>query len=104
VTFHGPGKLIVKGCRGVRVERVGSGRTVNQAATLGFTASTPYATSRSETFGAYLMGKAELFNDYFAGTTGYFVCEEMPDRRDTHGIAGRGIEGLLDSMLKVFGI
>lgn len=102
--FHGPVDLIVKGCRGVRVERVGAGRSINQAATLGFSANVDYATRRCETFGAYLMGKDELFNDYFTGDNGYYVYEEMPHGGRKPGITGRGIEGIADSMLKVFGI
>lgn len=102
--FHGPVDLLVKGCRGVRVERVGAGRSINQAATLGFSANVAYATRRCETFGAYLMGKDELFNDYFTGDSGYYAYEEMPHGGRKYGIAGRGIEGIADSVLRVFGI
>ena len=49
------------------------------------------------------MGKNELFDDCFSGS-GYCVYEEMPDRGRTSGIAGRGIEGIADSLLRVFGI
>ncbi len=50
------------------------------------------------------MGKQELFNDSFAGGDGFYVYEEMPHGRAKTGIFGRGIEGLTDSVLKVFGI
>ena len=50
------------------------------------------------------MGKQELFNDNFAGGPGYYVYEEMPHFGKKTGIAGRGIEGVFDSVLKVFGI
>jgi len=102
--FHGPAQLIVKGCRGVRVEAPGTGRSINQAATLGFAANLNYATLRCETFGAYLMGRDALFNDYFTGTSGFYVYEEMPNPGRKYGIFGRGIEGVTDSLLKVFGI
>lgn len=102
--FHGPVQLIVKGCRGVRVEGPGTGRSINQAATLGFAAHLNYATLRCETFGAYLMGRDSLFNDYFTGTSGFYVYEEMPNSGRKYGIFGRGIEGVTDSLLKVFGI
>ena len=102
--FHGPAQLIVKGCRGIRVERAGTGRSINQAATLGFSANLDYSTIRCETFGAYLMGRDELLNDYFTGKAGCYVYEEMPNSGKTYGIFGRGIEGILDSLLKVFGI
>ena len=104
LVFHGPAKLIVKGCRGIRVERAGSGRSINQAATIGFSANIAYSNTRCETFASYLMGKQELFNDRFVGTTGFYIYEETPHFGKKVGIAGRGIEGIIDSFLKIFGI
>ena len=46
LVFRGPVTLIVKGCRGVRVDAVDQGRVISQAATLGFSTSTAYSTSR----------------------------------------------------------
>jgi hypothetical protein len=104
LVFHGPARLVVAGCRGVRVEKSGSGRSINQAATIGFSANLAYRTMRCETFGAYLMGKQELFNDSFGGGPGYYVYEEMPHFGKRGGITGRGLQGIGDSILKVFGI
>lgn len=104
LVFHGPVRLVVKGCRGVRVEPGGDGRRINQAATIGFSANLHYSTTRSETFAAYLFGQRELLNDSFAGAHGYYAYEETPDRRRAGGVMGRGLEGLTDSALKVFGV
>ncbi|MEO6078204.1 MAG: hypothetical protein ABIQ86_00265 [Steroidobacteraceae bacterium] len=104
LVFHGPGSLVVKGCRGIRIEPAGTGRMINQAATMGFSANLAYSATRTETFVAYLMGKQELFNDRFSGGPGFYVYEEMPHFGKKSGITGRGLEGLLDSVLKVFGI
>lgn len=104
LVFHGPTALIVKGCRGIRVENSGSGRRINQAATIGFSANVEYKTSRCETFASYLMGKQELLNDNFSGTPGFYIYEEMPHAGGRTGITGRGFEGLTDSILKVFGV
>jgi hypothetical protein len=104
LVFHGPGRLIVKGCRGIRLEKAGAGRSINQAATLGFSASLQYSTRRCETFWPYFLGKQELFNDHFEGSTGYYVYEETPYCGKKSGITGRGLEGLLDSILKILGI
>jgi len=104
LVFHGPGQLIVSGCRGVRMERAEQGRLINQAATLGFSANIDYANTRCETFVSYWMGKEDLFNDLFTGGSGFYVYEEMPDYKRKSGIAGRGLEGLIDAGLKVFGI
>lgn len=102
--FHGPAKLIVKGCRGVRFEQAGKGRSINQAATIGFSANLAYSNTRCETFASYLMGKQELFNDKFAGGNGFYFYEETPHFGKKTGITGRGLEGVTDSILKIFGI
>ena len=104
LVFHGAVQLLVKGCRGIRVEQAGTGRRINQAATIGFSANLDYSTMRCETFAAYLMGKQELLNDSFAGKPGFYIYEEMPHFGKRTGIAGRGLEGFTDSILKVFGI
>jgi hypothetical protein len=104
LVFHGPITLVVKGCRGVRVEPADAARSVNQAATIGFSANLAYGVSRNETFFPYLMGKQELFNDNFSGGPGHCIHEQMPNFGKRGGITGKGIEGMADSVLKVFGI
>lgn len=114
LAIHGPARLIVQGCRGVRVEAATGGRAINQAATIAFSANLPYSTRRCETFAAYLLGQQELLNDCFGsagrdGTgngreDGFFVYEEMPQADRKVGITGRGLEGLTDSVLKVLGV
>jgi len=106
LVFHGPCRLLLKGCRGVRAEAPlpDQPRLINQAATLGFSANLEYRTIRCETFVPYLRGQEELFNDLFAGGPGWFVYEEMPGQDRRSGIAGRGLEGVVDAFLKAFGI
>ena len=106
LAFHGPCKLILKGCRGVRAEQPepGQPRLINQASTLGFSANLDYKNTRCETFVSYFRGKEDLFNDLFAGGPGWFVYEEMPAARRRTGITGRGLEGVVDTFLKAFGI
>ncbi len=104
LVFHGPGQLVMKGCRGIRIESAGGGRLINQAATLGFSANLDYANTRCETFVSYWSGKEDLFNDLFTGDSGVYVYEEMPDLKRTTGITGRGLEGFTDAVLKVFGV
>ena len=104
LVFDGPGQLLVQGCRGVRLEPAGSGRSIDQNATLGFSAHLDYAPRRSETFGAYLLGVNGLFNDSFSGGPGFCLYEEMPNLGRKPGLTGRGLEGLTDGLLKVFGI
>ena len=104
LVFRGPLTLIVKGCRGVRVDAVDQGRVISQAATLGFSTSTAYSTSRCQTFLPYLTGRAPLLNDRFEGETGFCVYEEALPAASGKGLFGRGLEGLTDSVLKVFGV
>lgn len=104
LAFHGPARLIVTGCRGVRLEAAGSGRLINQAATLGFSADALYSIRRCETFVSYWRGDDELFNDQFAGAACVYVYEEMPGLHRNAGMTGRGLEGLTDSLLKLLGV
>jgi hypothetical protein len=104
LVFRGPVTLIVKGCRGVRVDAVDQGRVISQAATLGFSTSTAYSTSRCQTFLPYLTGRSPLLNDRFEAEVGFCVYEEALPADAQKGIFGRGLEGLADSVLKVFGV
>ncbi len=104
MVFSGPVKIIVKGCRGVRVESVGTGQSINQAATMGFTGNLSYSVTRCDPFIAYVRGKQELFNDRFTGDSGFYISEEMPNLGKKSGITGKGLEGFADSVLTVFGV
>jgi hypothetical protein len=104
LVFHGPCTLIVEGTRGVRIEPAADGRAINQAATLGFSAGLAYSVSRSEAFGPYLLGKQGLFNDSFRGGPGSYLYEEVPRAGTRGSLWGRGLRGLGDAALKVFGL
>ncbi|MES3024007.1 MAG: hypothetical protein V4857_20775 [Pseudomonadota bacterium] len=104
LVFRGPVTLVVRGCRGVRSEDAGGGRRVSQFATLGFSANLAYSTMRCETFFPYLRGRESLFHDRFEGGPGQFIYEETPRAGGRGGLAKRGLEGVADALLKVFGI
>lgn len=103
LVFHGPARLLMQGSRGVKLERAGSGRIINQGATVGYSANLNHSVERSEVFWPYLWGKEELLNDRFNGT-GVYVYAESPFLGKKKGVFGRGIEGAMDSVLKVFGV
>lgn len=104
LVFHGPGSLVVRGARGVVVESAARGRVVNQAGVLGWSAGIARSTARADSFAAYLLGTQDLYNDRFDGD-GWFVYEEMPGAGASHSPwFGKGLKGLADSLLKVFGI
>ncbi len=105
LVFHGPATLFVKGARGVRLEAADAGRAIDQAATLGFGANVAYSQVRTETFFPYLSGRHALFNDRFSAEQGVYLYEETTGagRRD-RGPAGRQLEGIVDALLKIFGV
>ena len=86
------------------MEKAEAGRAIHQAATLGFSANVLYSSTRCETFLAYFRGHQPLFNDRFAGASGYYVYEEVPGSDRKSGVTGRGLEGFTDSAMKVFGL
>ena len=104
--FHGECKLILKGGRGVKIEKaeIDNSVLVNQTATIGFSTNLKYKSSRCETFIPYLRGKEALFNDSLRGDAGIYVYEQVPVERLKGGITGRGVEGMCDVVLKLFGI
>lgn len=104
LVFHGPCRLVLKGRRGVRMETAGGGRLIDQAATLGFDASVPWSNTRCETFVPYWLGRDRLFNDRFGGIDGSCVYEERPLDQRGNVLVGRGLEGLSEAVLKLFGI
>ncbi|MGK5050616.1 hypothetical protein [Janthinobacterium sp. RB2P8] len=104
IVFRGPVTLIVRGCRGVRLERAGQGRSISQCATLGFSTDVQYSTLRSETFIPYLRGQQALLNDRFDGDNGIYLYEETPRHGKQPGKVGSWFEGFTDAILKVFGI
>ena len=103
IVFRGPLTLIVRGTRGVRMEPAGQGRSISQAATLGFSTGVLYSTTRSETFIPYLRGQQALLNDRFDGA-GIYLYEETPRHGKQPGKVGSWFEGFTDAVLKVFGI
>ncbi len=88
-------------------EKGGKGRMINRSRILGFSANMEYSNTRCETFIAYLVGSDDLFNDLFneppMGVNGYFIYEEIPSN-EKKNIFTKGIQGLLDVVLKLFGI
>ena len=104
LAFEGPATLVLKGCRGVRLERAGAGRTISQDATLGFSAHARYSTVRAEPFLPYLAGRQPLFHDSFAGQDACFLYEEVPRSAQAGRRRSNPFEVLIDAGLKAFGI
>ncbi|UOR16265.1 hypothetical protein [Qipengyuania aquimaris] len=102
--FHGPGRLVVKGGRGVRVERAEQGRIFGQDQLVGFSADLAYSVTRTETFAPYLFGREQLFKDKVQDSGGLLIIEEAPLAGRQGGEVRRGLEGAFDAGLKAFGL
>jgi hypothetical protein len=102
-SFHGPGRLIVKGGRGIRVERAERGRIFAQDQLVGFSADLAYSVTRAETFAPFLFGLEPLLKDQVEEGSGILVIEEAPLSMSA-GKAGKGLEGMVDAGLKAFGL
>lgn len=100
--IRGPVTLAVQGKRGVRVQPAQGTQSIRQTATLGFSTGVAYSTVRSEPFLPYLRGQAPLLNDRFGGA-GVYLYDETPGAGSRQGRIGRGLEGLSDALLKLFG-
>lgn len=102
--IRGPVTLILQGRRGVRVRQADGGHLIRQTATLGFSSDVAYSTLRSAPFLPYLQGHADLLYDRFEGKHGIYVHDETPDAGRKGGRVKRGLEGMTDGVLKVFGL
>lgn len=101
--FHGPARLVLKGGRGVRVERAERGRILGQEQVVGFSPDLAYSVTRNETFWPYFLGREPLLRDRVAAGGGVLVVEEAPLASRRPSEVPHGIEGLIDAGLKVFG-
>ncbi|MBB3981557.1 hypothetical protein GGR44_001204 [Sphingobium fontiphilum] len=104
VVFHGPARLVIKGGRGVRVELAEQGRIFEQDQLIGFSADLAYSVTRAETFWPYFLGRTSLFKDHIRAGEGVLVIEEAPLSAERGGHARRGMEGLMDAVMKLFGM
>lgn len=102
--FHGPGRLILKGRRGIRAERAEAGRIFGQSQLVGFSADLHYSVARTETFWPYFFGREALFKDKVEGGSGLLIVEEAPLAGHPGGRPRHGLEGAADAALKLVGL
>ncbi len=104
LVFHGPARLVLKGGRGIRIERAEQGRIFGQDQVVGFSTDLGYAVTRSETFWPYFLGREPLLKDRVTAGGGVLILEEAPMAARRSGRTPRGIEGAIDAAMKVFGL
>lgn len=102
--FHGPARLVIKGGRGVRVERAERGRIFGQDQLVGFSPDLSYAVTRTETFWPYFLGLQQLLKDKVEAGEGVLVLEEAPASAGGGTSPRRGLEGAADVLLKAVGL
>ena len=93
VVFHGPARLVVKGGRGVRVERAERGRIFGQDQLVGFSTDFAYSVTRTETFWPYFLGREQLLKDRVADGVGVLDRRGSADGRSARGKSSRGNRG-----------
>jgi hypothetical protein len=103
LVFHGPARLVLKGGRGVRVEPAEQGRVFGQDQLVGFSADLTYSVARTETFWPYFLGRQQLLKDRVMAGNGVLIVEEAPLTAH-RGEVRRGLEGMIDAGMKVFGM
>lgn len=104
IVFHGPNRLVIKGSRGVRVERAEHGRIFGPDQLVGFSSDLAYSVRRTETFWPYFLGREQLLKDRVEGGSGVLMVEEAPLAGRRGGGVKKGLEGALDAGLKAFGL
>ncbi|MES3026910.1 MAG: hypothetical protein V4820_03515 [Pseudomonadota bacterium] len=104
LVFHGPARLVLQGGRGIRVERAERGRILGQDQVVGFSTDLAYSVTRTETFWPYFLGRESLLKDRVEAGEGVLIVEEAPMAGRRHGQVRRGIEGMIDAGMKVFGM
>lgn len=102
--FHGPAQLVIKGARGVRVEKGERGRVFGQDQLVGFSPDLAYSVTRTETFWPYFLGLEQLLKDKVEAGTGVLIVEEAPMVGSGLTHPRRGLEGAADVLLKAVGL
>ena len=103
ITISGPLTLILKGGRGLVVSEVNKELFIEPEYVIAFSSNIGYGTARTETFGGYFSRKKSLLKDHFIGGQGFVIHQEA-NLDSTMSSKKNGLEGVVDGMLKAFGI
>lgn len=103
ITISGPLTLVLKGGRGLVVSQLHNELFIEPEYVVAFSSSIGYGTSRTETFGGYYSRKKSLLKDHFFGSHGFVIHQEA-NLDSTMSSKKSGLEGVLDGLLKAFGI
>lgn len=103
ISIAGPLTIILKGNRGVTVTPVHDELMIDPEHVVAFSSNLGYGTARTETFGGYYSRKKSLLKDRFIGNHGFVIHQEAG--LDSNMSSKKsGLEGVVDGVLKAFGI
>ncbi|WP_303287742.1 hypothetical protein [Marinobacter sp. SS8-8] len=103
LVFKGPARLILKGTRGIFLQKVNPSTPCLCEGVIGYSANLVMESSRTETFWAFHRNKRELFKHRFSGAEGVILQEIHPQRKKVN-ISGWSLQRLGDLILNLFGI
>jgi len=95
---------VLKGGRGIRVERADQGRIFGQDQLIGFSVDLAYSVVRTEPFWPYFVGREGLLKDRVDAGAGILIVEEAPMADGGRRNVKCGLEGMIDAGMKMFGL
>lgn len=104
ITISGPLTVILKGGRGVVVTPIHDELLIAPDYVVAFSSNLDFGTSRTETFAGFYSRKKSLLNDRFSGNRGLVIHQEANLSAGTTRVQKSGLEGIMDGVLKAFGI
>lgn len=104
ITISGPLTVILKGGRGLVVTPIHDELMIAPDYVVAFSSNLAFGTSRTETFAGYYSRKKSLLNDRFSGNRGLVIHQEANLGSGTSRVQKSGLEGIMDGVLKAFGI
>ena len=103
LVLKGPARLILKGTRGIFLQKVTPSTPCLCEGVIGYSANLVMESSRTETFWAFHRNKRGLFKHRFSGAEGVILQEIHPQRKKVN-ISGWSLQRLGDLILNLFGI
>jgi len=103
LVLKGPARLILKGTRGIFLQRVTPSAPCLCEGVIGYSSNLVIESNRTETFWAFHRNKRELFKHRFSDAKGVVLQEVHPLRKQVN-ISGWSFQRLGDFILNLFGI
>ena len=103
LVLKGPAKLILKGTRGIFLQKITPSTPCLCEGVIGYSANLVMESNRTETFWAFHRNRRELLKHRFSGAEGVVLQEIHPQRKQVN-VSGWSFQRLGDVILNLFGI